>query len=62
MTVVGGARVGKSALAVRLLTRRYIGEYQPTHCEYLLTQARLLHYRSERDWHKDIMHTIKVAS
>ena len=28
LIVVGGRQVGKSALAVRYLTRRYIGEYQ----------------------------------
>ena len=39
VTVVGGGRVGKSALAVRLLTRRYIGEYQPTQGEEFTAQT-----------------------
>ena len=30
VVVVGGKGVGKSALAVRFLTKRYIGEYQDT--------------------------------
>ena len=34
VTVAGSPGVGKSALAVRYLTRRYIGEYTDTKCEY----------------------------
>ena len=34
VTVAGSPGVGKSALAVRYLTRRYIGEYTNTKCEY----------------------------
>ena len=30
VVVMGGKGVGKSALAVRFLTKRYIGEYQST--------------------------------
>ena len=34
LIVVGGRQVGKSALTVRYLTRRYIGEYQSFSGEY----------------------------
>ena len=33
VTVVGGSQVGKSALAVRFLTRRFIGEYHNINCK-----------------------------
>ena len=36
VVVVGEKGVGKSALAVRFLTKRYIGEYQDTTGKYLL--------------------------
>ena len=39
LIVVGGRQVGKSALTVRYLTRRYIGEYQSFSGEYRSTKS-----------------------
>lgn len=35
ITVMGGSQVGKSALAVRYLTKRFIGEYRSDSGEHL---------------------------
>ena len=43
VTVAGSPGVGKSALAVRYLTRRYIGEYTNTKCEYSGQTMYILH-------------------
>ena len=45
VVVMGEKGVGKSALAVRFLTKRYIGEYQNTTGKYLLRaqQPNLYH-------------------
>ena len=40
VTVVGGPRVGKSALAVRFLTRRFIGEYHDMNCKYIRERSQ----------------------
>ena len=44
LVIVGGKQVGKSALTVRYLTKRYIGEYQSNSGESRFIQSEAMQY------------------